>query len=84
MIVFTMDDLSSTACWNTLAARWTPISLISVSGKVALLASCSSLSSSTRASADLLTILSVTCPVWPRAAPRARPGNMYLRERLEG
>ena len=74
-------SFSSTACSKTLAARWQAISLMSTfSGKVARLARTSSLMSSTRASAALLIMALVTTPVWPRAAPRARPGKMYLQQ----
>ena len=76
-------SFSSTACSNTLAARWQAISRMSTfSGNVARLARSSSLMSSTRASAALLIMALVTTPVWPRAAPRARPGKMYLQQQL--
>ena len=74
-------SFSSTACWKTVAARWQAISLMSTfSGNVARLARSSSLMSSTRASAARLIMALVTTPVWPRAAPRARPGKMYLQQ----
>ena len=37
--------------------------------------------SSTSASAARLIMALVTTPVWPRAAPSASPGKMYLQYR---
>ena len=45
---------------------------------MALLSRSSSDISSTRASALRLIIAFVITPVWPRAAPNASPGKMYL------
>ena len=46
---------------------------------MALLSRSSSDISSTRASALRLIIAFVITPVWPRAAPNASPGKMYLQ-----
>lgn len=37
--------------------------------------------SSTNASADRLIMAFVTTPVWPNAAPNAKPGKIYLKRR---